>query len=166
MTDVADISIYTDAFIDELLNCEKKIIASPTPKNKSNGMHKETGMTLESTDGNYRFSVFVREHTQLMEIFSVGLVFIPDGSPSIILVRYNGDHGEHKNQLTGEVFTGCHKHRLSEKALQIGLKGENNAEKTNDYSTVKEAMRVFFAELKVINYTDYFPELLQTEMFN
>lgn len=159
-------SILSNEFIKELLLCNKKICLPPSPKKKSNGQHKETGIEVESTDGKYKFSVFIREHTELLEFFSVGLTFWPDGSSSIIIARYNGNHGKHRNILTKEILQGgCHIHQYREDVVKAGINCDNYAELTDKYSTVSQATRVFFEDLKIINFTDYFPELLQNELF-
>ncbi len=166
MLETGDATIFTSAFINELLHCDKKIISSPSQKNKSSNMYKQTNIAIESTDGRYKFSVFINEHLQLLEIFSVGLVYIHEDIGYTIITRYNGDHGQHKNQLTGEKFPGFHIHTLTPAALEAGLKGENHAEQTTKFATLKEAMRVFFTDLHILNYSEFYPELMQTELFN
>lgn len=129
-------------------------------------MYKQSSLALESDDGQYKFNIFINEHLQLLEIFSIGLVYLHDESGSVIVLRYNGDHGMHKNQLTGESFSGFHIHKLTEEALKAGIKGENYAEQTTKYASVREALRVFFTDIHTINTFDFFPELQQGELFN
>lgn len=151
----------TDEFVDSLLNCEKEIIAAPKPKDKSNYGHKETAVQLRSTNNDYLFSVFVRVNIELIENFSIGLVYHRDKESNIILIRYNGDHGPHKNVLTQEMIEGFHIHKFQIEAYEKGIRGENTAKITTTYSNLNEALLSFFRDLNVKNYSQYFPELNQ-----
>lgn len=157
--------IIDNNFVEYLISCNKKIISNPKPKDKPNGLHKETNIELLSDDG-LRFTVFIREHLELIENFTVGLVYHPDDDSSLIIVRYNGDHGEHRNKIDNSILRGYHIHKLLKEALDIGLKGENTATETKKYTSVRDAMLCFFQDLNIINFTDYYPELLQTKLFN
>lgn len=154
----------TEQFIDELISCEKNIIAPPLPKNKTNGLHKETGLQLESLDKQHRFSVFIREHIELMESFSVGLIYHRDKETDLIIIRYNGSH-VHKNLLTNESIEGFHTHKLSMKAVNLGLKGEIQAKITKEYSTLRGSLMNFFQDMHVANFQKYFQDLAQQPLF-
>lgn len=158
-------SHITDAMIDEIIECAKTITANPSPKNKTNGAHKETSFTASSGDGKYSFQVFVREHTELIENFSVGLVYTPNGGVPFVVTRYNGQHGQHKNFLTGEVFDDtCHIHKVKEDVVRAGINYDNNAEVTDRYSSLDEALGCFFSDLHFGNYETYYPELAQGKL--
>lgn len=154
----------TKQLIDELISCKKEILAPPLPKNKTNGLHKETGLQLESMDKQHRFSVFIREHTELMEHFSIGLIYHRDKETDLIIVRYNGSH-THKNFLTNELIEGFHIHKVTIKAIDLGLKGEAQAAITKEYSTLQEALINFFKDLHIVNFNKYFPNLSQQPLF-
>ncbi len=156
----------TPELIQDLLSCEKKIIATPSPKNKANGQYKQTDFPIESTDSKYRFKAYIREHVELKEFFSVGLVYEPDDATSIIIVRYNGSHGIHKNQLTGELIDSFHIHTISVEAIIAGLKGESQASVTSKYSTTNEALISMCKDLNILNYKEYFSDRLQKELFS
>lgn len=162
---MVEIVNITAELIEELLSCEKRIISDPSPKNKANGQHTQTDVLLESTDKKHRFMIFIREHTSLIEFFSVGLVYMPDDSTSIVIARYNGDHGEHKNKLTGEVITGFHIHSFSVEAIAKGLKGENPATATTRYASATQALIALSEDVHIMNFKDYFADKLQTELF-
>lgn len=165
--DINDIQIsITDDFIDKLISCEKKIILSPSPKNKTNGLHKQTNMELESADKKHKFSVFIRENTKLMEFFSVGLVYHRDKETDIIIIRYNGNHGAHKNYLNNELIEeGFHIHKYSAEAVELGIKAENHAQITDKYVTLQEALLAFFTDLNINNFKKYYPNLSQATLF-
>lgn len=154
----------TERLIDELISCEKNIIAPPLPKNKTNGLHKETGLEMECVDKQHRFSIFIREHIELMESFSIGLIYHRDKETDLIIIRYNGSH-VHKNLLTNESIEGFHVHKVSMEAIDLGLKGEVQAKITKEYSTLTEALLNFFQDLHVANFQRYFPILSQQPLF-
>lgn len=162
---MSDLVNATDEFVQELLDCKKYIKSNPSPREKTNGAHKETGITVATSDERFRFQVFVRQHLELMENFSIGLVYYPDGGIPYVVTRYNGQHGRHKNFLTGEVFEDeCHIHILKEEVKNAGIRYDNHAEATNKYSTIEEAMLAFFKDLKFQNHLKFFPELSQPQM--
>ncbi|MCA9750415.1 MAG: hypothetical protein KC414_14995 [Romboutsia sp.] len=157
----------TDTEITKLINCEKIIVSNPSPNKKSSGYHKETGIDLESISEQTKFSMFIREHTLLTEHFSIGLIYWPDSESPIRLVRYNGNHGIHVNKLTGEKLCDTvHIHKLTRKALDAGICGDNHAEATDKYTSLNEALTEFFVDLNITNYLEYFPELQQQELFH
>jgi len=161
---MSEINEFSDKIIKELLKCEKKIIATPSPKDKSNGKYKQTKCVLESVDGEHRFEVFICEHIELLEIFSIGLVYQPESAQGVILTRYNGDHGSHCNPASGEIIEGFHIHTLTKGAINEGLKGESHAVSTSKYNTIQQALLSFFEDLHVNNYQTYFPELMQQKL--
>ena len=162
MPEIVDL---TPELIQELLNCDKRLVGDPSQKNKSNGKFTQTDYSLESVDQKFRYIVFVSQHTELVEIFSIGLVFTPDSATNIVLVRYNGNHGTHENKLTKEIITGFHIHTISVEAISRGLKGENQASSTDKYSTPNQAIVAFCEDMHIINFKDYFSDKLQRELF-
>ena len=155
----------TDDFINELISCKKKIIMPPSPKDKANGLHKQTNMELESVDKKYKFSVFIRENTKLMEFFSVGLVYHRDKETDIIIIRYNGNHGAHRNYLNNELIEeGFHIHKYSAEAVELSIRAENHAQITDKYSTLQEALLSFFTDMNINNFKKYYQDLSQTAL--
>ena len=165
--DINDIRIkITDDFIDELISCEKKIILPPSPKNKTNGSHKQTNMEIESVGKKYKFSVFIRENIKLMEFFSIGLVYHRGEETDVIIVRYNGNHGAHKNYLNNELIEeGFHIHKYNVKAVELGIKAENHAKTTAKYATLQEALLAFFIDMNINNFKKYYQDLSQAKLF-
>lgn len=43
---------------------------------------------------------------------------------------------------------------------------EKNREITNRYSTFEQALRIFFEDVGVTNYAEFFPEALQPRLFD
>lgn len=155
----------TNEFIQELIECQKVITSHPKIKEKSNGQHKESDFELESIDGKYLFSIFIRKHIELIEHFSVGLLFLRRDGNDLVILRYNGNHGTHKNILTGESFDeGCHIHKLTQEALKAGISPDNQACLTDKYISVDEALLSMLQDINVQNFTDFFPKLIQPKL--
>lgn len=149
-------------YVQQLFSCEKNIVSNPNPRDKSNSLHTETGIEAESVDGQFKFYVFMRQHVELVEHFSVGLIYQPEGGKSVCLKRYNGNHGAHKNFLTGEVLEDCcHIHEYNEGLNDTGIAVDNHAQCTDTFSSIEEARKQFFDDLNFVNYLDFYPELAQ-----
>jgi hypothetical protein len=154
--------ILTDEFIDQLLGMPKKITSGKI-REKQEGKYKRRDFEVRTQDDKYHFEVFTRVNTDLPENFSVGLVWRANGN-DIILVRYNGDHGEHTNFLTKEKLKGCHIHKFKSALYEQQMKGENHAEPAEGYATMDEALLNFCKDLKINNFSDYFPDLTQSKI--
>lgn len=65
-----------------------------------------------------------------------------------IITRYNGFHGNHENP-DGRIISGCHIHRITEKAQRDGLKEEAQASHTTEYDAWKKAVSVFMLDINI-----------------
>ena len=85
---------------------------------------------------------------------------------SVTLVRYNGPHGETSRSQDGH-YAKPHIHRITAQEIESGSiqPQESHRENTDRYNTLEEALSIFFFDVGVINYSDYFPELLQRSLF-
>lgn len=142
-------------------------------KRPSQGYREDKGsrrcdLDLQSSgkdDGN--FTVFVRQNLRFMENFSIGLCYRKTdlGIGNFNLVRYNGPHGERSRSPDGH-YAKSHIHRISEQDLTLGSTQpqERNRTITDLYSTLDEALPLFFREIAVSNYHDYFPNFSQLKL--
>ncbi len=151
----------TESIILELLGCRKIIVVQPKKKVKQNGKHTENAFDMKEESGAHSFTVFMRQNTELPEDFSVGCVWNRSEDKSLLLTRYNGNHGEHKNFLTGEKFEGFHIHTFSTELYQMGISPLNNAIVTDKYASLNEALYCFSQDLNIANVLEFFPELAQ-----
>ena len=88
---------YTDSFIEELLTCPKKITKAPAREMKLDRGHWKNNFEVESENGEFKFSVFIRYNDTFNENFSIGLDYNPREEPgTIALIRSNGPHGSTK----------------------------------------------------------------------
>src|SRR4030042_267686 len=92
-----------------------------------------------------QFSISIRQSKFNPLDFSVILGVII-GNRVNILARYNGDHGEHTNKLTGEKFSGCHIHRVKNIYQDHGWKAEGHAEPTKKYADWQGALQTLLQE--------------------
>lgn len=150
-----------DDEIERLITCPKQIRKKPRRNMAREGLHLRNDFDCEEVGGPGLFHVFMRQHAEFPENFSIGLNYSPErGGDSQCLFRCNGPHGE---QLTfpntpAHHFTH-HIHRASEEAFAAGLRAESRAKVTEEYATFEEAF-VYFVNTCSILYVDkYFPFL-------
>lgn len=164
--------ILTDKHILYLLNIPKTI-AKKTPAReayKEENNQKRCELELEtSADDVQALSVFIRQHSKFIENFSIGLRYQTNISSlgTITLIRYNGAHGESSRHQDGH-YAFPHIHRISEQELAVGNANpqESQREITDRYSTFEQALRIFFEDISVSNYAEFFPEALQPRLFD
>ena len=86
-------------------------------------------------DENAHFLIYQRQSLDDEHNFSCGISYLPSGSPSLTLARYNGPGHEH-----GDIVYRTHIHRASERAIAAGLKPESEAKETDRFSTLEGAL--------------------------
>ena len=130
----------TDERIEQLLRMPKRV-TNPTARNVADANHDKRDYVVESADGTERFKIFVRQNKTVLDDFSCGLQWLPPGSESLILARYNGSSHDHPNRLEGSrVDYVCHIHKTTERYVKANLKPECFAEATDTYETCGGAL--------------------------
>jgi len=83
----------------------------------------------------------------------------------VTLVRYNGPHGEESRSEDGH-YAAPHIHRITAAEMNSGNTEpqEKHREVTGRFSSLEEALVVFFEEVGVQNYSRHFPELSQPNL--
>ena len=96
------------------------------------------------------FSVFLRQSVDDPADFSVGLkVAFRDGS-RLNIVRCNGVHGRHRNDMENEHFENeCHLHTATERYIQNGSYAEKYAEPTDEYISVEGALEYLLRKCNI-----------------
>ena len=164
--------ILTDHQIQNLLDI-LKTITKKTPareayKEENNQKRCELELETPSDDG-AKLSVFIRQHSKFIENFSLGLRYQTNirSLGTITLTRYNGAHGESSRHRDGH-YALPHIHRITAQDLAAGNTNpqESHREITDRYSTFEQALRIFFEDIDVKNYAEYFPEALQPRLFD
>lgn len=163
--------MLTDREIQDLIKLPKRITSrTPAEGYKEEARNKRCDLALEATEENgASFRVFIRQNTEFIENFSIGLRYQTGDRAlgTIVLVRYNGPHGETSRQPDGH-FAKPHTHLMTEAELSTGNSQpqERKREFTDQYGTYEEALRVFFDDIAVVNYDEYFPETIQPRLFD
>lgn len=142
-------------FLDQLLTCAKRVVSPPRQTAVLRQGSFRNGMELASTDGNYRFNVFMRQNKEFPERFSVGLEYVPvDGSGCVILIRCNGVHtvGDGHDERHHRVR---HVHLAREENLASGKRAEAYSEPCMEFSTFDEAVQFFCRRVNIVDIDDY-----------
>ena len=163
--------MLTEQDIQDLIRLPKVIVG----RHPAQGYREENGqrrcdLELESSDETGRaFPVFVRQNIRLPGNFSIGLRYAVNRGKltTVTLVRYNGPHGEHGNAPDGH-YALPHVHYITAAEMEAGYSQpqENHREVTDKYGNLEDALRVFFNDTATGNYATYFPELIQSRMFD
>ena len=160
----------TDQEIHNLIARPKTIVSrQPARGYRTENRQNRCDLDLQADGSDGAFKAFIRQNTDFIENFSVGLRF-QTGSRLlglITLARYNGPHGEVSRAPDGH-YAQPHIHRITERELASGSvqPQENDREITNRYRTFEEALREFFADTGVTNADEYFPGLWQGRLFD
>lgn len=154
---------YTQAEIDELVRCAKRITDPPKKEMRLERGSYRNEMKLVSIQGDLGFSVFMRVNEVFPENFSIGLEHMPKGEPgSLSLLRCNGPHGEFLgNPPPPHPHFMYHVHRATPETLAAGLRSEAGAEATDRYTAYLPALRHFLRFTQVTNAKEFFPSLWQ-----
>ena len=167
--------MLTDADISDLISRPKRIVSkSPASGYREQGQNKRCDLELVGVDDERcEFRVFIRQNTNLIENFSIGLRHRHVSDPTLgtlTLVRYNGPHGEYSINPDGH-YAVPHIHRITEEEIASGSyqPQECHRELTDRYSTYESALRVFWTDIGVrddANINKHFPGLMQSSMFD
>lgn len=157
---------YTQAELDDLINCPKEIIELARRDLRLEGNQRRNDMRLRAEGDDREFRVFMRMHNEFNENFSIGLVHLPkDGSGELALLRCNGPHGEYNANFDPEhPHAEFHVHRASEAAIRAGFRPEKRAERTERFASYREAFAYFLQEINIVNAAAYFPDERQTTL--
>ena len=156
----------TDRGIQHLISLPKEVTRrDPASGYRQEGRQRRCELDLQSLDDEaLLFKVFVRQNTEFIENFSLGLRCRTrhTGIGTITLIRYNGPHGETGLQPDGH-FARPHIHRISWKEITSGSSQpqERLIEPTNRYGTFDQALVVFLGDIGVTNADLFFPDLQQ-----
>jgi hypothetical protein len=133
-----------DEEIQILISVPKRIAEAPSKDWKNEAFQRRKDFRLVSEDGE-QFRAFARQSIVFPENFSIGLEFEPrDGSESIILIRCNGPHGDYNRaEKPNHPHFHSHIHMATEEAIAQGRRAESSATETDQFASVREAIRFF-----------------------
>lgn len=159
----------TEAELDELISCPKQITrATPARGYEEADGYKRKKLEVEGTESaGGVYSVFIRQNAEFIENFSIGLRYNTKKKHmgTVTLVRYNGPHGEESRSEDGH-YAVPHIHRITADEMNSGNTEpqEKHREITDRFSSLEEALVVFFKEVGVQDYSKHFPELSQPKL--
>lgn len=163
--------MITDQEIHSLITLPKVI----TSKDPLRGYHEEnrsrhcTLYLVSSDQTNRKFSVFVRQTVLFPKNFSIGILYLdaPGNLSDSPLTRYNGSHGDNSRAPDGH-YEQPHIHYLTAAEVASGSRKppERLIVNTDKYSTLEEALPIFFTDTNTQNYINYLPELLHSRLFH
>ena len=159
--------MLTDQEILDLIQSPKEIKEKNSVKGyKEENNHKRWTLTLETSEGK-TFEVFIRQNNNFIENYSIGLRYQTNNRDLgwITLIRYNGPHGETSQSQDGH-YDKPHIHRMTAMEMESGSTQpqEKNRDITDRYHTFEQALEVFFGDIGVRNYLEYFPESRQMSL--
>ena len=179
----------TDNDIQKLIDMPKQIYKRDPKKGyKTEGRHKKCDLNLisgeimpkmfknlsfQGTDNpknrnlpiGFKFDMFIRQHQEHIENFSIGLQYKTSGFPNgLNLIRYNGPH-DSKDEVTHHLKP--HIHKMTEKDIKSSSLNPKptKIEVTKKYNTLEEGLISFFKDMNIINWQEHFFELVQLKFF-
>jgi len=157
--------MLTDEQINKLIT-EEKIITKPPKKDfSSENQHFRNEFQLSSLDGKRKYTVFIRQHKEFRENFSIGLLYHLE-EESINLFRCNGNHGEVVvDILNPSPHYGFHTHKITADLLENNINEPKKVEVTSEYASFEQALAYFCRYVNVKDCSDYFPNINQLKLF-
>ena len=132
----------TDQDIEELIRLPKIVREDKFRRIKiidKNG-YKRFNLEVESQNTDVKFEIFCRQAIDDPTDYSVGLVSTFQDGSNIRLMRCNGLHGTHRNNIEKTKLTGKHIHVATERYIRKGFDAEGVAVSVdNDYDNVESA---------------------------
>jgi hypothetical protein len=144
--------ILSDSFTEELIHMPKYIpkgIKNPFKPKEDNG-HLRSSISLTCNKPEYRFTLSTRKLIKDPTDFSVVFTYIDVNGREYIIRRFNGDHGRHYHNRTGQYISGPHIHTITESAQRDLHKDETDAVETNQYKTLEQAIEFALRQLNIV----------------
>ena len=160
----------TNKDIKNLIDIPKRIHNKDPKKGyKVEYNHRRCNLFLIGSENNkIKFEVFIRQNQIFIENFSIGLHYqMPSLKNSVTLIRYNGPHGPIEMNKKDH-HPKPHIHYITQEEIETGAFNPR-AKKikiTNKYNTFEEGLSVFFKDVEINNWQEYFPELEQGRFSN
>ena len=144
----------SDAMVERILR-EPKYISSKvnprelSPSEKEGFLLKTVKLECDAFD----CSMKIRQCVDRPSNFSVILVYKDSNKNDHAILRLNGNHGRHKNRIEGDVISGPHIHKMTERYQERTTHPDGYAEATDRYTDLGDAIDLFM-EMTNIRYSD------------
>ena len=126
---------YSAARLGELRRLPKRVINPASHWSDKPGHRQRVFNVVGIEDETVIFRVYLRENTRDEQDFSCGIVFRPSGSAPLTLARFNGPSHRHH-----DIIYHPHIHQATEEAIAAGRKPESQAERTDRFAALPEAL--------------------------
>lgn len=151
---------YNQEELEELIIRPKRIIEPPHKdmRLERGSLRNDCVLEDDNTRDKMKFSVFMRKNESFPENFSIGLLVYPKDEPgSFCLLRYNGPHGDHVNDLLDpHPHSGFHIHSAKAENIAKEFSVELYAESTDSYGSYEEALMHFLKRVNIKDVDQYF----------
>lgn len=153
----------SDQNIRDLVGSPKEIVGKePIDGFLDRDRNWRCDLELHSNMEGDAFSAFARQNKKYPENFSVGLYYKTKEKKlgSVVLVRYNGRHGEPYKNSDGHYGRSHIHHMTSKKIMSGSIKPQPDLREITDrYKTFDDALQIFFKDVGIIDYLEFFPDL-------
>jgi len=158
--------MLTDERINKLITEEKIITEPPRKEFKIENQHMRNDFQLTSSDGTRRFSVFMRQHMEFKENFSIGLIYYAEDGTSFNIFRCNGNHGEVVvDTLVPVPHRSYHTHKITAQLIENNINDPKHIEETSEYASIEQALKYFCTYTNIKDADKYFPNINQLDIF-
>lgn len=146
--------------VDELIECPKIVIKADRKNMIEKNRSYRNNVQLKSKDGKYSFIMFMRQSSEFLEDFSVGLTWTNaneywNAKKPIILIRCQGPH-DSKQDFESDPHHSYHIHKLSPADIKQRRFGKpSNCGITDHFSSFDEAIIYFCNRCAIMGLSDY-----------
>jgi len=140
----------SDERIAELIAMPKRV-TNPKARQVPDAKHFKCDYKVISVSGSEEFTIFVRQHSEMLDDFTAGLKWHANTGEAVILMRCNGASHPHKNHIEGTKFSPGHYHihKATERYIEEGYDPEHFAEVTNGYTAIEGALHQLCIECNI-----------------
>ncbi|MCD8357483.1 MAG: hypothetical protein LUE11_13095 [Clostridia bacterium] len=146
--------------IDELIRCPKIVVKADRRKMIEQNRSRRNNIELESEDKRFKYQMFLRQSTEFVEDFSVGLIWknaneYLNTNKQLILLRCQGPH-DGKKPLNADTHHSFHTHQLTQEDIDSRrFSKPTNQGPTNHFSSFDEAITYFCQYCAIIGLTEH-----------
>lgn len=146
MTDIT----LTDEQIARLIAMPKRV-TNPKARRVPDAKHLKCDFKAVGTSGGDEFTIFLRQHSEMLDDFTAGIKWHASTGEVVILMRCNGASHRHSNPIEGTQFDpgNYHVHKATERYIEKGYDPEHFAEVTTGYTTIEGALHQLCIECNI-----------------
>jgi hypothetical protein len=97
----------------------------------------------------YDCKIVIRQNTDRPDNFSIILIYKDISKGEIPIIRFNGNHGSHRNRIENETINGPHIHIMTERYQLHSTHPDGFAEPANGYKDLEGAFKLFLERVNI-----------------